>query len=338
MSEIVFFVPPAVEHAGGGSAYNRHLIAGLHDLNAAARSVVVGDAESAVQAWQRLPAAALGVIDGMVLPLFDQGTDRPPILDQRASAIVHHPTALADPVRRVSIREAECRLMSRLARVIATSEAVGARLVAEFGVDTNRIRVVPPGLGKLARSEGSAGPVCHVLAVGRLAPRKGHDVLIHALACLRDLDWRLTIAGDSHGDPACMAMLQALAGELGVACRLTAMEQPDAAALESLWRTADLFALASRRETTGIAIAEALRRGLPVAATACEALVPHEAGVVCAPEDMATLSKCLRRMIFDRAVRRQMADAAWAAGQALPGWPRQAALFLTALDATGPRT
>lgn len=339
MNELVFFVPPAAEHAGGGSAYDRHLIASLRDLGARVDVIVVEDALDARQGSSRLPGTAIGVVDGMVLPFFDAGPDQDPWPDGRAAAIIHHPTALADPARRATIREAELRLLPRLGRVVATSEAVGARLLAEFGVTARQLRVVTPGMAVLPRSHGSAGGTCQVLSVGRLARRKGHDTLMRALARLSDLDWRLTIAGDTHGDAAWTGELLALADELGIAGRVAVVERPEATVLESLWQTADLFALASRRETTGIAIAEALRRGVPVAVTACEAMVPQEAGVVCAPDDVATLSKSLRRMIFDEAVRLRMAEAAWIGGRGFPGWPEQAALFLNALggsDSDGP--
>ena len=333
MIELVFFVPPSPDTAGGGSAYDRHLIAALRDLGCPVATVVVADEAGARQGWATLADTANAVIDGMVLPCFDAGADRPPWLDRRATALVHHPTALADPARRDQVRAAERRLLPHLPCVVATSEAVGARLVAEFGVAAACLHVVEPGLARFARSTGSGGATCHLLSVGRLAPRKGHDVLLRALARLPDLDWRLTIAGDGHGEAVWATGLDALAATLGIAERVRLLEHPAREALERLWACADLFALASRRETTGIAVAEALRRGIPVAVTGCTAL-PAEAAASCPPEDDAGLSQCLRRMICDGALRKRMAAAAWAAGERLPTWPAQAARFLDALATT----
>ncbi len=84
-----------------------------------------------------------------------------------------------------------------------------------------------------------------------------------------------------------------------------------------------------------MAVAEALRRGLPVAVTsggAAAALVPEAAGVVAAPGDVAQLANGIRRVVFDTALRERMARAAWVAGQALPDWPEQARLFAAALE------
>jgi len=283
-----------------------------------------------------LPRTATAVIDGMVLPRFDAGPERRPWLDDRAVALVHHPTALADPARRDLIRAAERRLLPHLACVVATSAGVGARLVAEFGVRPACLHIVEPGLDRFARTAGSSGSgTCHVLSVGRLAPRKGHDVLLRALARLCDLDWRLTVAGDGHGEADWAGKLGALAAALGVAGRVQLQEHPPGEALERLWASADLFALASRRETTGAAVAEALRRGIPVAVTGCDMPAPG-AGTSCAPGDDSGLSRCLRRMICDTGLRDRMADAAWAAGLCLPDWPTQAARILDALAAPRP--
>ena len=97
---------------------------------------------------------------------------------------------------------------------------------------------------------------------------------------------------------------------------------------------ADLFALATHWEGYGMAIAEALKRGVPVAVTAGGAagkLVTPESGVVCPVGDHINLSKALRRLIFGTGLRREMAEAAWQVGQTLPDWQTQAREFAQAL-------
>ncbi len=97
--------------------------------------------------------------------------------------------------------------------------------------------------------------------------------------------------------------------------------------------SADVFALATHFEGYGMVIAEALKRGLPVAVCdggAAGALVTPEAGMVCPVGDVAQLSKALRRAIFDVPLRRNLAEAAWHLGQDLPDWNRQAAAFAAA--------
>ena len=92
-----------------------------------------------------------------------------------------------------------------------------------------------------------------------------------------------------------------------------------------------VFALASHWEGYGMAVAEALARGLPVAVTAGGALAelaPADASVVSPPGDHVSLGKGLRRVVFDTDLRRQMADAAWRAGQRLPRWDDRADAFV----------
>jgi glycosyltransferase involved in cell wall biosynthesis len=252
-------------------------------------------------AWSRVPTDAPRLISGTVLAAF---TGLPP---HKVTALLFRPP------------EADAALLRDVPRVAVPSEALQLQLSQAFAVPAERIAVIAPGIDPLPRSTGSDGAACRILSVGAVIPRKGHDVLMRALSRLLDLEWTLTLAGPVS-DQVWAGSLRALAGELRVAERVSFAAEPT-------WSNADLFALASHEEGYGSAIAEALRRGLPVAVTnvgAVPTLVPPDAGVVCSPGDVEQLSKALRRLIFDRALRRDMAEAAWQAGQALPSWPEQA--------------
>ena len=271
------------------------------------------------------------VIDGLALPAFRERAAA--LAARRTVGLIHHPTALEagyTEAARTALCAAERTLMKLLARVIVTSPATAQRLTTDLDVEPQRIAVVPPGTADAPRSPGSGGPTCAILSVGALVPRKGHDVLLRALAKLFDLDWHLTIVGSAGRDPVHAGALRALAEQLGIARRVTFAGEADTATLDAHWQGADIFALATHWEGYGMAIAEALKRGIPVAITAggaAGALVTPLSGVVCAPGDEVMLSKSLRRLIFDRGLRRATADAAWAEGRKLPDWRTQAGLF-----------
>ncbi|WP_137177130.1 glycosyltransferase family 4 protein [Roseomonas sp. AR75] len=340
---IALLVPGPFDTISGGYIYDRRLVEGLRGLGHEVRVVELpgrhplpdaAATEAARAALDAIPMETRLVIDGLGLPAFAPFAED--LVQRRAVGLIHHPTALehGNPGEiRDALRAAEQALFPRMARLVTTSTLTARRLEPEFGVDPARVGVVEPGTDPSARSEGG-GEGCAILSVGALIPRKGHDVLIRALATLFDLDWTLTIAGGAR-DQVFANGLAALAEELGVAQRVTFAGEVDAAALDALWRKADLFALASHWEGYGMAVAEALARGVPVAVTAGGALaelVPVEAGVVAPPGDVVSLGKAMRRAIFDTALRAEMAEAAWQAGQRLPRWQDRAAHFVAEIE------
>jgi glycosyltransferase involved in cell wall biosynthesis len=342
--DIALLVPGPFDAISGGYGYDRRIVAGLTEAGHRLRVLELAGCHphpdaaavaAARAALDSVPAGTRIVIDGLGLPAFAPFADE--LAARRVVGLIHHPTALEHgnpgPVRD-ALRAAEAALFPRLARLVATSRLTASRLPEEFGADPARIGVVEPGTDPAPRSQGSGGPTCQILSVGSLIPRKGHDVLLRALATLPDLDWRLTIAGGGLGSVHADGLV-ALAEALGIARRVTLAGMVVEAALERLWQGADLFALATRWEGYGMAAAEAMARGVPLAITAGGAiadLVPVGAGIIAAPGDVTALGRAMRRPIFDVDLRAEMADAAWQAGQALPRWSDRAEAFAAEME------
>jgi len=341
---IAFFAPAPLDLLTGGYVYNRRMIV---EWQAAGHQVTItgltgthplaDDAarDSARQAWAAMAEDAVPVIDNLALPSFAPLAAE--LAARRAVLLDHHPTGLEpglsaeDAAALIAI---ETQLLPHFHRVVATSDTTAATIAKDFGVARERLSIIIPGTDDAARSQGSGGEIVHVLSIGSLIPRKGHDILLRAMARLFDLDWRLTIAGTARLDPACAEHLKALAGELGIAEKVTFLGETTGAPLAKLWNSADIFALATRYEGFGMVIAEALKRGLPVVVGnggAAGALIRPEYGAVCPVDDVDQTSKALRRLIFDTRLRHDMAEAAWIAGQDVPGWKTQADAFAALL-------
>ncbi|WP_163468258.1 glycosyltransferase, partial [Klebsiella michiganensis] len=77
------------------------------------------------------------------------------------------------------------------------------------------------GRHRASRAAGSPGPTINLLAVGAVSPRKGYDVLIAALADLREQDWRLTLVGATDRAPAASAELKAGIDRAGLGDRIS---------------------------------------------------------------------------------------------------------------------
>jgi len=137
-----------------------------------------------------------------------------------------------------------------------------------------------------------------LLFLSRLHPKKQLDVLLRALALFQQAsplcDWQLDIAGS--GEPAYLASLQKLAGQLNLnhRCRWLGHVQGDAKT--SLLQQADWFLLPSASENFGIAVVEALAAGTPVIISpqvaVAELIEGSGAGLVC-PSDPAALCQAL---------------------------------------------
>jgi glycosyltransferase involved in cell wall biosynthesis len=341
---VSLIVPAPFDTISGGYGYDRRIVA---EMGKAGRHVdivelpgafpLVDDVarDAACAAWDRLPAETKPVIDGLALPAFRGLEDA--IAARVPVGLIHHPVSLETGLSdadRIALGDVERRLFPRLKRLIVTSNTTAETLEKQFHSPPDRIRVVVPGTDEAPRCPGSDGPGCEVLSIGTLIPRKGHDVLLQALARLFDLNWHLTIAGALDRDPPHTRELMALAEELKIAHRVRFAGELVGEKLEAAWQAADLFALATHYEGYGMAIAEALKRGLPVVVTAggaAGALITPECGCVCPVGDREQVSKSLRRVIFGRDLRRLMAEQAWQIGQILPSWQNQAALFASAL-------
>ncbi len=337
MRLILITVAP-FETISGASFYHRRLLAAWNDMGGTSEVVALADTP-APDFVERLDETASIIIEGGA---FEVAEAVIPALQARgAVALIHHPTALEPGTpepRRRALKALELGVLPGFRTVIAASTQIAERLTQEFGVRANRIAVLVPGTDHQIRRviDGTApfGSPCTILSLGTLTYRKGHDILLKALATLSDLDFHLILAGEPR-DASYAAELTALTEQLGLTDRVERQGALEGAALDAAWARADLFALATRFEGFGMVIAEAMARGLPVAITdggAAGSLVANGAGIVAPVNDVAQLAKAMRRLIFSPALRAEMGGIAWAHARTLPEWPDQAAALKAILS------
>ncbi|MCG8506006.1 MAG: glycosyltransferase, partial [Sphingomonadales bacterium] len=183
---------------------------------------------------------------------------------------------------------------------------------------------------------GSETPV--LLCVATLTPRKGHPLLLEALADHRDVAWRLVCIGGAHRDPDHAALVRRVVDSLDIAERVRFDGEVAPEGLGAYYDTADLFVLASHHEGYGMALAEALARGLPIVSTTAGAIpetVPADAGLLVPPGDRAALSDALGKVLRDPATIDQLRAGARRARATLPQWDDSAKRFAAALERVG---
>ncbi|MCX4766294.1 glycosyltransferase family 4 protein [Streptomyces sp. NBC_01275] len=246
------------------------------------------------------------------------------------AVLVHLPlgdeTGLA-PQTAAELDAKERAVLRAVPAVIATSDWAVRRLVSHHGLAPEKVHVAAPGADIAPLASGTDG-VSRLLCVAAVTPRKGQHRLVEALAAVTDLPWSCSCVGGLGGDPEYVAHLRGLIRKYGLEDRLELAGPKAGAELDASYAAADLMVLTSYAETYGMAVTEALARGIPVLATDVGGLpeavgrapdggVP---GILVPPEDPAALAAELRGWFGEADVRRRLKAAARGRRAALNGW------------------
>ncbi|MFI5673998.1 glycosyltransferase family 4 protein [Streptomyces cellulosae] len=248
----------------------------------------------------------------------------------RLAVLVHLPlgdeTGL-DPVVAAELDAKERTVLRAVPAVIATSDWAVRRLVSHHGLAPDRVHVAAPGADIAPLASGTDG-VSRLLCVAAVTPRKGQHRLVEALATVTDLPWSCVCVGGLGHDPEYVAGLRDLIEAYGLQDRIHLAGPQAGAELDASYASADLMVLASYAETYGMAVTEALARGIPVLATDVGGLAEAVGrapdggvpGILVPPEDPAALAAELRGWFGEADVRRRLKAAARGRRAALDGW------------------
>lgn len=347
MRSLVLVIPGRLHTRTGGYEYDRRIVDGLRDdgwwvdvreLSGSYPTPTPAERDQAARVLGNLPPRSIVVVDGLALGALPAEIER--VSSRlRLVALVHHPlafeTGLVDTLRR-ELDASERRALTLVRRVIVTSHATAAALEA-YAVPADRVHVVEPGTDPAPQARGSGGTDVQLLCVATLIARKGHDLLLQALAAMPERNWRLRCVG-SDRDTTVSRRLRDLVRQLDLADRVVFEGEADASAIARHYDAADVFVLSTRYEGFGMAVAEALARGLPIVSTrtgAIPEIVPDHAGLLVPPGDLPALTAALTSVVGDVSLRRRLAEGARLARTRLPTWRMAAARMGTILETVG---
>ncbi|MBV1855932.1 glycosyltransferase family 4 protein [Catellatospora tritici] len=268
-----------------------------------------------------LPADALVLADGLVALGAPEA-----VAARRAIVLAHMVFGDADP----GVAPAERTTLRAAAAVVTTSSWCRTRLIDRYGLRPDLVHFASPGVDAAQLVPGGIGGD-RLLCLAAVAPHKGHDVLVTALSELAGLDWHCCCVGPTDRDPGFVRRLRHAAAPL--ADRFVLLGPRTGPALDEIWARTDLLVLATRGESYGMVVAEALARGIPVLATEVQGLpealghAPDGSlpGLLVPPEDPVAFAAALRRWLTEPDLRTALRRAALARRSTLTGWDRTTA-------------
>jgi glycosyltransferase involved in cell wall biosynthesis len=228
----------------------------------------------------------------------------------------HYVPLLPRALTRFVARRFTCSQAHQVNRLIAPSCAMQDALRA-YGVRTP-IEVIPTGLeadrfvagdGAGFRTRAGIDPLQPVLVhVGRIAHEKNIDFLLRVLVRVRAAvpEVMMLVAGEGPALAHCRRLVEALgiAGNVTFAGYLDRRRE-----LLDCYRAGDLFVFASRTETQGLVLLEAMAQGIPVVSTAhmgtVDVLGPGR-GCVVVEEGEAQFAASVVELLRDRALRMRL--------------------------------
>ncbi|HEX3333664.1 MAG TPA: glycosyltransferase family 4 protein [Acidimicrobiales bacterium] len=198
----------------------------------------------------------------------------------------------------------------RSSRVVTLSESSRDEIVEMLHLPRAHVTVAPPGVDPRFTPGGHRSPTPLVVAVGRLVPVKRFDVLLRALAEVKEdrPELRAVIVGEGYERPA----LEALRSELGATEWVDLPGHVEDDDLRSWYRRAWVVASSSQREGWGMTLTEAAACGTPAVATNiaghADAVVDGESGVLV--DDVRELPGALGRVLDDDVLRSRLSKGA----------------------------
>jgi D-inositol-3-phosphate glycosyltransferase len=234
----------------------------------------------------------------------------------------------------------ERAVMKAANRIIAATEAERSQLELLYGVNHQKVTIIPPGVDthhfypippdEAKEAIGISPKDRMALFVGRIEPLKGVDTLIRAMAIVKARckqfvcpHYLAIIGGDPEGHPERdtdeMGRLQALCKSLGLDDIVLFLGKRGQDTLPYYYSAAEVVVMPSHYESFGMVALEAMACGTPVIASRVGGLAylvqEGETGFFVPSQDPEALAEKLRLMFVDHEMRARMGTQAVAYAQ-----------------------
>jgi D-inositol-3-phosphate glycosyltransferase len=229
----------------------------------------------------------------------------------------------------------ERHVLQEADRIIAATKAERSQLVSLYGVNAQKISIIPPGVDthhfypippdEAKEAIGISPDEQMALFVGRIEPLKGVDTLIRAMAIVKRKckafvcpHYLVIIGGDPEGDTTDMTdemnRLQSLCAELGLDEIVIFLGKRGQDTLPYYYSAAEVVVMPSHYESFGMVALEAMACGTPVIASRVGGLAylvrEGETGFFVPAQDPEALAEKLRLIFVDHQLRVKLGEQA----------------------------
>jgi len=340
----VFAIPGDKDRRTGGFIYEATVLRMLNKLGYPTQHMMLpnsfpdptaADMATTLNNLRDVPPMCPIILDGLVFGSIDPAglaTVEAPVI-----AMIHHPLGLETGLnaeRATMLRQNETAALKHTDHVIVPSPHTKDILVRDFDASPDKITIALPGFNRPVLIPKMAlekidPPL--ILSVGLLAPRKGHDVLLDALSQITELPWQAEIVGKTHDADTFESLSRQLVS-LDLSHRVSLIGELNEAQLDARFRSASVFALATRYEGYGMVLSEAMLYGLPVVSCSAGA-VPEtvgDAGILSPVNDAQAFAAGLRHALLNQDM---FAAKSLAMAQTLPTWTDTTHCFVKVIKA-----
>jgi len=208
-------------------------------------------------------------------------------------------------------------LLRKAQKIISVSEQTKCDLMADLGINPDRIQVIPGGCNHAdfhphidsREIKLQYGLHQYLLYVGNLHPHKNLARLIQAFASFATrVSHQLVMVGKK--DKRFFPSLEMLVENLGLNGRVVFLDYVKQDDLGGMYAGADVFVFPSLYEGFGLPLLEAMACGIPVVSgsTGATAEVAGGAGILVDPRSVKDLAEALEYVLTTRRIRQDLQE------------------------------